>query len=112
MAKRGRKEIPFVDKRRHGISCRLTNSELKLCDARRGEHTRGEWMRMGALTKLPPVIPALNREAWIQLSHAAANLNQLSRTLNSGDAVDAVETRRTLGEFRLSLLGARNEGDE
>lgn len=112
MAKLGRKKIPLAEKRRHGVTCRLNDGELKLCDARRGEYTRGEWMRMGALTKLPPVIPTLNREAWIQLSHAASNLNQLSRSLNCGDAVDAIAIRRTLGEFRLSLLGARNEGDE
>lgn len=103
--KRGRR--PAEDPRRHAVTCRLTDSELERCDANRGELTRGEWLRIGALDSLPVVVPALNREAYAELAKAAGNMNQLARKLNSGDLVELDQVRAELAAFRLALIGAR-----
>ena len=74
--------------------------------------TPAQWLREAALTRrLPsPPIPAINREQYAELARLAANLNQLSRKANEGQAVtisDALlkliieETKR----LRLALLG-------
>ena len=71
---------------------------------------------MAALSQVPPTIPTLNREAWLELSRAAANLNQLARHLNEGNEGAQHETGRItseLREFRAALLGIRfDDGDE
>lgn len=41
------------------------------------------YLRHAALGSLPQIIPELNREAWISLSSAAANLNQIVKRRNS-----------------------------
>ena len=74
--------------------------------------TPAQWLREAALTRrLPsPPVPEINREQYAELARLAANLNQLSRKANEGQAVtlsDALlklmieETKR----LRLALLG-------
>ena len=74
--------------------------------------TPAQWLREAALTRrLPsPPVPAINREQYAELARLAANLNQLSKKANEGQAVtisDALlkltieETKR----LRLALLG-------
>jgi hypothetical protein len=65
----------------------------------------GRFVRDQTFNRLPPMIPELNRSAWFELSKAAANLNQIARTLNQGDSVEAGEIRAALDEFRCSLIG-------
>lgn len=107
MANRGRKELPDHAKRKHPITCRLTDEELETCNAAKGALTAGEWMRIGALGTLPVLIPALNRDAWKELSHAAANLNQLAKRVNQNEALEAKAIASVLAEFRNSLLGVQ-----
>lgn len=45
---------------------------------------RGEYLRHASMGKLPPTIPAINREAWASLSRVAANLNQYQAQINAG----------------------------
>ncbi|MBJ3115112.1 MobC family plasmid mobilization relaxosome protein [Salmonella enterica subsp. enterica serovar Typhimurium] len=45
---------------------------------------RGEYLRAAALHRLPPTIPAANREQWAELARTAANLNQIARKINGG----------------------------
>lgn len=107
MAKRGRKEVAYEDKRLHGVTCRLTESELELCDSRRGALRRGEWLRIGALKSLPPAIPPLNREAWLVLSKLAGNLATLAGAMREGGHVEIEDVRLALSEFRLNLISAK-----
>lgn len=107
--KRGPKPKTDADRRPHAVACRLTDEELALCDARRGGLSRGAWLRIGALQNLPPTVPEINREAWAELSRAAANLNQIAKRLNAahpaGD-VQLVEYLMTeLAQFRSKLVG-------
>lgn len=103
--KRGRR--PAAEPRQHPVTCRLTDAELVRCDAARGELTRGEWLRIGALDSLPVVVPALNREAYAELARAAANLNQIAKRINGGDLVELDQVRAELADFRLALIGAK-----
>ena len=80
--KRGRKPIPEPEKRRHAVTCRLTDAERDHVDASRGKVTGGEFIRRAALSAVPRVVPEVNREAWVELARLGSNLNQLVRHLN------------------------------
>jgi hypothetical protein len=70
--------------RQHSVSCRLTDAELALLDSRRGKVSRGEWLRRAAFGQPPRIVPELNKAAWSDLARVSANLNQLTRGINSG----------------------------
>lgn len=93
-------------KRTHCISVRMNAAELAALDSRRGQYARGEYLRLAFFDALPPVIPELNREAWVELSRAASNLNQLAKAYNEGDALDPDSLRNHLAAFRDALIGA------
>ncbi|MDD2720950.1 MAG: hypothetical protein PHH47_06560 [Gallionella sp.] len=86
--KRRRGPIPLEvnERRNHCVSVRLNKHELNLLDVRRSNFERGEWLRMAAIDQLPFSIPAVNREAWIELARLAANLNQFQTAINQGRA--------------------------
>lgn len=93
-------------KRTHCVSVRMNASELAALDARRGEFARGEYMRFAFFSSFPPSIPELNREAWVELSRAASNLNQLAKHVNEGGDLDTSLLLSRLADFRSSLIGA------
>ncbi|ECO1613231.1 ATP-binding protein [Salmonella enterica subsp. enterica serovar Paratyphi B] len=68
--------------RTHCISVRLNQEELIILDSKRGQYKKGEWLRMASLDKLPPVLPEINREAWIKLGSLAQDLNYLLNHLD------------------------------
>jgi hypothetical protein len=55
------------------------------------------------------IIPELNRQAYSELSRAAANLNQVARSINSGDHLSIEHIEETLRAFRMALIGAGAE---
>lgn len=81
-----------------------------MLDERRSNFQRGEWLRMAALEKLPPTVPAINAQAWAELARAAANLNQIARALNAGEKIERGGLRDQLNRFRAALIGASLEG--
>lgn len=105
---RGRKPVPDEDKRKHAVTCRLTDAELVHVDLLRGNMTAGEWIRTAALGRPPRIVPELNRSAWLELSRAASNLNQLAR---QGHFTD-VDVTEQLKAFRAALIGAALEVDD
>lgn len=108
----GPEKLSADRKRNFCVSVRMNIGELAGLDNKRGRVPRGEWLRLCAEHKLPPSIPPLNRQAWIELSRSASNLNQLSKKLNAGDEVDVAELRQILADFRLRLLGGGYESHE
>lgn len=111
-ARRGPTPLPADQRREHCVSVRLNAAELATLDARRGAFQRGEWLRMAALDKLPPTVPALNSEAWVELARAAGNLNQIARALNTGEQIEKGGLRDQLNQFRAALIGAKlDEGN-
>ncbi|RYE63621.1 MAG: plasmid mobilization relaxosome protein MobC, partial [Oxalobacteraceae bacterium] len=103
-------------KREHTVSVRLNVAELAQLDQVRGAvgMQRGEYLRAAALHRLPPTIPALNREAWAGLSRSAANLNQIAHRLNLAEHNDKSpmpaigEIAQALGDFRRRLIGVES----
>lgn len=105
---RGRKPVPDERRRKHPVTCRLTDSELAHVDRLRGSMTAGEWMRTAALGRPPRIVPELNRSAWLELSRAASNLNQLAKQGHFHD----VDVTEQLKAFRAALIGADLEADD
>ncbi|MGV3345906.1 hypothetical protein ACGVWS_09200 [Enterobacteriaceae bacterium LUAb1] len=63
--------------RSHYVSVRLNNEELTLLNTKRGDRSKGEWLRLASLDKLPAAIPPINIEAWKSLSEISQKLNTL-----------------------------------
>lgn len=110
----GPKPKPPQEQRRHGVSCRVNDAEIAIIDERRGKVSRGEWLRLAALSKPPRIVPEVNKVAWADLARAAGNLNQLTRAINEGRLpvkdVPAVgkavmDLRAKLDAVRAALIG-------
>lgn len=86
VSKRGKfhtDKLPDNEIRTHCISVRLNEEELIILDSKRGQYKKGEWLRMASLNKLPPVLPEINREAWVKLGNLSQDLNHLLNHLDS-----------------------------
>jgi len=93
--------------KRGGITVRLSDDERVRLEEIAGKGGIGEYMRsmsLGRRPKLAHQIPAINQEAWTELSRTASNLNQLAYRFNSGDSVNTDEVAAALEECR-NLLG-------
>ncbi len=117
--KRGPKPVAPSELRLHTVSVRLNSAELAELDTSRApvKMQRGEYLRHASMGKLPPTIPAVNREAWANLARTAGNLNQYQRQINEGAAHGhAPETIQLLAEqvqiMRRELLGISESEDE
>jgi len=107
--------LPKEDRRRHAVMMRVNEAELAEIDVRRGDYDRGEFLRMAlfGMTQARPrpmtIIPALNQSAWLELSRAASNLNQIARHLNESgiQSGDLPQIIILLAQFRAALIGAR-----
>ena len=84
--RRGRKPLTDGVKRRKGVSVRFNPAEMACLDRVRGKVRLAEWLRMAALGKLPPAVPAINLQAWDELRRLCGNLNQSQTAMNRGDA--------------------------
>lgn len=110
--RRGR-PLSGEERRDHSVMVRLSVDELAEVDQRRGKFARGEWFRMTAFgakaaawtPRAGVVIPEINRVTWGKLSRSAANLNQIARHLNEGEAVDVAAILAELASFRDGLIG-------
>ncbi|STR32751.1 Uncharacterised protein [Klebsiella grimontii] len=90
-----------------GVSVRLNEEELSILDSKRGPYKKGEWLRMASLNKLPPVLPEINREAWIKLGNLSQDLNRLLNHLDS-KSPDSELTRTELFALRRQIKTLRD----
>lgn len=67
----------------HCVSVRFNKKELETLNRNRGDKTKGEWLRLTSLNRLPPVIPSINLEAWKSLSDISQKLNRLISHLDT-----------------------------
>jgi hypothetical protein len=97
--RRGPAPLNAADKRGNTVSVRLNDAELARLDSQRAavQMQRGEYLRAAALHRLPPTIPAVNREQWAELARTASNLNQIARHLNEGQRGDGECIGKALG---------------
>lgn len=98
--------LPHQKIRTHCISVRLNEEELHILNDKRGEYKKGEWLRMAYLNALPPVLPDINREAWVMLGQLAQELNHLLRHLDKKQA-DSDLTRTELFAVRRQIKALR-----
>ena len=61
----------------HCVSVRFNKEEFEILNSNRGNKSKGEWLRLTSLGRLPPVIPSINLEAWKSLSDISQKLNKL-----------------------------------
>ncbi|AUO63273.1 hypothetical protein FNN84_17735 [Salmonella enterica subsp. salamae] len=68
---------PNESLRIHCVSVRFNKEELEILNSNRGNKSKGEWLRLTSLNKLPAIIPKINIEAWKSLSDISQKLNRL-----------------------------------
>lgn len=100
-------KLPDNEIRYHYVSVRLNEEELILLDSKRGQYKKGEWLRMASLDKLPPVLPEINREAWIKLGSLSQDLNYLLNHLDK-KSPDSELTRTELFALRRQIKTLRD----
>ncbi len=94
----------------HCVSVRMSESELSELDRRRGKIRRGTFLRNVFLGKKEPKqIPEVNQKVYIETSRWASNLNQIAKQLNTAGVIEIEELRRTLNEFRKSIIGLKDD---
>ncbi|MCW9585394.1 hypothetical protein ORL36_12290 [Klebsiella pasteurii] len=74
---------PNESLRIHCVSVRFNKEELEILNSNRGKKSKGEWLRLTSLNRLPPVVPAINIEAWKSLSDISQKLNRLINHLDT-----------------------------
>ncbi|ENL2658470.1 ATP-binding protein [Enterobacter hormaechei] len=110
VSKRGKfhtDKLPDNEIRSHCISVRLNEEELTILDSKRGQYKKGEWLRIASLNKLPPVLPEINREAWVKLGNLSQDLNHLLNHLDS-KSPDSELTRTELFALRRQIKTLRD----
>ena len=99
-----KKESPESLLRTHCISVRLNQDELQLLNTKRGDKSKGEWLRLA--------VPAINIEAWKSLSEISQKLNKLVAHLDNksqGSSLTQTElfaVKRQISELRMKLITA------
>lgn len=107
-----KKESPESLLRTHCISVRLNLDELQLLNKKRGDKSKGEWLRLASLDKLPLSVPAINIEAWKSLAEISQKLNNLIchlDTKSSGGELTKTEIfaiKRQISELRSCLTAS------
>ena len=76
----------------------------------------GSFIRNLIIDAVPPSIPSINSEAWLKLSRANSNLNQVMQIANKFDDTDLFDTaehmKKSIDELRYALIGVTFDSDE
>lgn len=113
-----KKELPQNLLRTHCVSVRLNQTELQLLNTKRGDKSKGEWLRLASLDKLPLSIPAINIKAWKSLAEISQKLNKLVMHLDNkskGSSLTQTEifaVKRQISELRMNLVSADLWGEK
>ena len=108
--KRGPEPKPAEQIRKTRVSVYFTVIELAELDARRGGYERSEWLRRAGLgRRLAAPIPAINREAKIELSRIARNLNQVTKSMNAAGQIRDAELVGILAELNAQVSRLRGD---
>ena len=106
------KKMPTEALRSYCVSVRLNIEELQILEVKRGSYKKGEWLRMASLQKIPPIIPAINLNAWKALSEISQKLNRIATHIDGKSKesqlthTELFAVKRQLEELRQSLLNA------
>lgn len=106
--RRGPAPTPEQQKRKKRISVYLTDVEYsELLSRVNHKDDLAPYMRAQAFAGKTPYsvkVPEINLQAYAELARAAANLNQIARSLNEGSPVDISTLQEALHAFRLGLI--------
>ncbi|HBV8276065.1 hypothetical protein [Klebsiella pneumoniae] len=109
---------PNESLRIHCVSVRFNQAELELLNANRGNKSKGEWLRLTSLNRLPPVVPAINIEAWKSLSEISQKLNRLTNHLDTKSSnseltkTEIFAVKKQIKELRLCLTASVCQSDK
>ena len=99
------RKIWYVAKKRvHTISTRLNDEELEKLKRMKGKMSYGAYIRNMIFSRMPAIIPKVNREAYSETARWASVLNQIARRLNMTEDVKMQEVIILLDNFRQSLI--------
>ncbi|WP_414617260.1 hypothetical protein [Yersinia intermedia] len=105
-------KMPTEALRSYCVSVRLNIEELQILEVKRGSYKKGEWLRMASLQKIPPIIPAVNLNAWKALSDISQKLNRIATHIDGKSKesqlthTELFAVKRQLEELRCNLLRA------
>lgn len=127
--RRGPPPIPLAEKRRHRVSVYLNDAELagligwvfpgddQVDGTALGVRRElGRYMRDATFDRLPPQIPAINRDAWTELARLAGNLSRYVVAIDRGHAMGTppelvADLREQVQTLRRELLGLRDQDE-
>lgn len=101
------KKLPPNRIRKHTVTVRLNDFELKQINDLRNQASKSCWLRSSALQQLPPSVPEINREAWHQLTASLQKLNDLTSFLNRR-GTDAQPLSQEVNALKLKLSHIRD----
>ena len=106
--KRGPEPIPVASKRENRLNVFFSDAELAdLLSRVKRKSQLSSYVRRQAIagkTQLTVEVPAVNLQVYAELARAAANLNQIARSLNESSHVDISTLQEALHAFRLGLI--------
>ncbi|EPU6892792.1 TPA: hypothetical protein ACSW2U_002299 [Enterobacter roggenkampii] len=106
------KKSPNESLRIHCVSVRFSKEELAILNKNRGDKSKGEWLRLTSLDRLPPVVPAINVETWKSLSDISQKLNRLINHLDTKSSnseltkTEIFAVKKQIKELRLCLTAS------
>ncbi|EIZ5888525.1 hypothetical protein VRL91_000853 [Salmonella enterica] len=106
------KKSPNESLRIHCVSVRFNKEELAILNKNRGDKSKGEWLRLTSLDRLPPVVPAINVETWKSLSDISQKLNRLINHLDTKSSnseltkTEIFAVKKQIKELRLCLTAS------
>ncbi|EAX2348877.1 hypothetical protein AIR93_23290 [Salmonella enterica] len=109
---------PNESLRIHSVSVRFNKEELEVLNKNRGSKSKGEWLRLTSLDRLPPIIPPINLEAWKSLSEISQKLNRLINHLDTKSSnseltkTEIFAVKKQIKELRLCLTASVCQSDK
>lgn len=104
--------LPASELRTRSVNARLNDAEWQQLEERRAlvKMQRGEYLRAAAFAQLPPTIPAINLDAYLELTRIGTNLNQIAKRLNAaGHLLELDDLHGQLDALRLKLTTVIDE---
>lgn len=111
-------KLPNESLRIHCVSVRFNKEELDILNKNRGGKSKGEWLRLTSLDKLPVIVPEINIEAWKSLSDISQKLNKLINHLDTKSSnseltkTEIFAVKKQIKELRLCLTASVCQSDK
>ena len=101
------KKLPPNRLRKHTVTVRLNDIELKHVNDSRNQLSKSCWLRSSALQQLLPSVPEVNKDAWQQLTVSLQKLNDLGSFLNRRGS-DAQPLSQEVNALKVKLSHVRD----